>query len=87
MAQKQPQQFYFNPGGDQSKVEKASLTEMAVIQEKRADLARWRSIRDSAASKVKELEAACTHKFFYDEAGFIYDTRICALCGKSTGFI
>lgn len=32
--------------------------------------------------ELEELEKKCTHKIFYDKAGWEYDLRFCGVCGK-----
>lgn len=29
----------------------------------------------------------CTHEFVYDERGYLYDTRSCAVCGAGRGTV
>lgn len=32
-------------------------------------------------------DGKCLHEIFYDEPGWLYDSRWCAICGKSLGLI
>ena len=79
--------FYFNPDDNPSRIEEASLAEAEDIFDRKEHLERLRTIRDTAIRKVQDLEGACDHKFFFDIAGIPYDSRYCAVCGGSLGFI
>lgn len=45
-----------------------------------------RILRKKIKRLKKELdviEDSCLHQYFYDEPGFPYDIRYCAICGKT----
>jgi len=42
--------------------------------------------REPTEEEVFMEIVSCTHTIFHDEAGYMYDQRIC-LCGKHLGFI
>jgi hypothetical protein len=37
---------------------------------------------ENAKRKLNDLQNACKHEYFYDEAGYPYDYRYCSSCGK-----
>ena len=82
-----PHKFFFNPGGDQSKVAEATPEAYDSIHQTLEALERLRTTRDSAIRQVQAAEKSCKHEFFYDEAGIPYDTRVCASCGMCIGMV
>ena len=42
---------------------------------------------DAAKDEIRRLRSKCSHHYFYDTAGFPYDTRTCAACGAHMGLL
>lgn len=79
----------------QKPFEKPTLTKLTrdeaevreVMQHLREELVALEKRQKSIEQIMDDARKTCSHRAFYDEAGFCYDTRSCGICGASLGLI
>lgn len=78
------------------KFESTSMTKNKVyfekVKEKICNIVSTSEIAKATPSQIQEAVALhqkgkCPHNIIRDEAGYIYDIRYCAICGKCLGLI
>lgn len=60
---------------------KATPKEVSKCNPARNRLKLLRIQRERILAEIEKLEHGCTHPVIYDEAGWLYDSRICYRCG------
>ena len=64
-----------------------------VIRERRGRDVVWSDVREATEDEVKQLmNSPCDHakqpkQLIYDECGWMYDTRYCAVCKCHLGYV
>ena len=65
----------------------ASELEAILALNIRNDLAQIDAQIEVLKERKATISGMCTHKVFYDTAGYPFDNRFCAACGKYLGAI
>ena len=70
-------------GSGTGKYRELTEEEKANIKQKQALLAKNKKKSEILEKQRQELLANCTHEFFYDTPGFLYDVRHCVVCSHT----